>query len=182
MIVGPVELRSDQNEDEDLAVGSVSMRPGHPSSGTISAPKLHPKLPRRDEVSDEDGADAVLQDLIHSDSSRTKQRFDTGFMYVARSVSRREVREVPEAEAACRKEWDRLHDVGCWDLSSFWEWRDVRVEVDASGDRVHIGAVHELCMEKGSELHEGHPDRKYKGRVVFLGGSSKRRAWQHCRL
>ena len=29
--------------------------------------------------------------------------------------------------------------------------------------------IHELCTEKGSELAEGDPGRKYKGRVVILG-------------
>ena len=29
--------------------------------------------------------------------------------------------------------------------------------------------MHELCTEKGSGLVDGHPDKKYKGRAVFLG-------------
>ena len=34
---------------------------------------------------------------------------------------------------------------------------------------VQFGRVHGICVEKNSELPEGHPNRKYKGRVVFLG-------------
>ena len=36
-----------------------------------------------------------------------------------------------------------------------------------------MGPMHELCTEKGSELPEGDPGRKYKGRVVFLGDRVK---------
>ena len=38
---------------------------------------------------------------------------------------------------------------------------------------LHIGSLHELCVEKGSELPKGDPGRKYKGRVVFLGDRVK---------
>ena len=33
---------------------------------------------------------------------------------------------------------------------------------------MHVGSLHELCVEKGSELDEGDPNRKFKGRAVFL--------------
>ena len=39
--------------------------------------------------------------------------------------------------------------------------------------RSHIGSLHELCVEKGSELEPGNPARKFKGRVVFLGDRVK---------
>ena len=42
-------------------------------------------------------------------------------------------------------------------------------EANRAGETIHIGSLHEICVEKGSELPEDHPDRKYKGRVVFLG-------------
>jgi len=45
----------------------------------------------------------------------------------------------------------------------------IKAIADAAGEIVHIGALHELCMEKGSELPKGEPGRKYKGRAVFLG-------------
>ena len=34
---------------------------------------------------------------------------------------------------------------------------------------MHFGRVAELLYEKGGELPLGHPDRKFKGRCVFLG-------------
>ena len=88
---------------------------------------------------------------------------------VARSVSRREVRETPQADEACRKEWDRLEKIGCWDPASVGEWQKLRREANAAGEIIHVGSLHEFCTEKGSELAIDHPDRKYKGRVVFLG-------------
>ena len=38
-----------------------------------------------------------------------------------------------------------------------------------SGTTVQFGRVHGICVEKNAELPEGHPNRKFKGRVVFLG-------------
>ena len=49
------------------------------------------------------------------------------------------------------------------------EWEKVRREANNVGETIHVGSLHEFCTEKGSELAIDHPDRKYKGRVVFLG-------------
>jgi hypothetical protein len=49
------------------------------------------------------------------------------------------------------------------------EHSTVAAEHRAAGTTAHFGRVLELCVEKGSELPLGHPSRKYKGRVVFLG-------------
>ena len=37
-----------------------------------------------------------------------------------------------------------------------------------AGKRINVGMVFGICV-KGSELPEGDPGRKYKGRVVFRG-------------
>jgi hypothetical protein len=42
-----------------------------------------------------------------------------------------------------------------------------------SGKKCHWGRVFSLCVEKGSELPEGAPNRKFKGRVVFQGNNVK---------
>ena len=39
------------------------------------------------------------------------------------------------------------------------------------GKKVHVGKVFEICVEKGSELPEGHKLRKFKGRTVFQGNN-----------
>ena len=36
---------------------------------------------------------------------------------------------------------------------------------------VHWGSIFDLCTEKGSELPDGDPLKKFKGRVVFLADS-----------
>ena len=91
---------------------------------------------------------------------------EEAFALVARSVTKKEVRENIDADAACKTEWERLGTIGCWDLTSVDEWKKVRATAPST---IHIGALHELCTEKGSELPVGHKDRKFKGRVVFLG-------------
>ena len=53
------------------------------------------------------------------------------------------------------------------------EWHKVKSEADANKREVHVGSLHELIVEKGSELREDDPNRKMKGRVVFLGDRVK---------
>jgi hypothetical protein len=80
-----------------------------------------------------------------------------------------EMLRTPAAEAAVAKEWERLRLAGAWDESSVQELVDLKSSAKRSGKKVHIGRIFELCHEKGSELPEGHPGRKFKGRVVFMG-------------
>ena len=49
----------------------------------------------------------------------------------------------------------------------------VKKRADDKGILFHLGSSLELCYLKGSELEEGHPERKYKGRVVFPGDRVK---------
>jgi hypothetical protein len=66
-------------------------------------------------------------------------------------------------------EWERLRKMGTWDEVVIREWADVAREARQAGKEVHFGYLLGLCFEKGSELPEGHPDRKFKGRSVFQG-------------
>ena len=56
-----------------------------------------------------------------------------------------------------------------WDVAVVREKSDIIREAKAAGKTVQFGRVHGLCVEKNAELPDGHPNRKYKGRVVFLG-------------
>ena len=47
----------------------------------------------------------------------------------------------------------------------------MRREAQANGQSAHVGRVFGILVEKGSELPKGHPDRKFKGRVVFQGNN-----------
>ena len=91
---------------------------------------------------------------------------------VARSVTKAEVSRTPAADAAVLAEWQKLRavgDTGCWDESKVEECAVVKRRFGYDLDQLHLGALHELCFEKGSELAPGSPGRKFKGRVVFLG-------------
>ena len=86
-------------------------------------------------------------------------------LLVARPVKRAEIESNPDAQAALRKEWDRLRNIRVWDEGKVAEWGDIC----RAGKKAHVGRIFEICVEKNSELPKGNPLRKYKGRVVFQG-------------
>ena len=66
------------------------------------------------------------------------------FASVARLVSKDEIASNPKAKAALDKEWENLRN---------------------------LGRIFEACYEKGPELPESDPRRKFKGRTVFQGNN-----------
>jgi hypothetical protein len=68
--------------------------------------------------------------------------------------------------------------MGAWDEVVVREWADVAREARQTGKEVHFGYLLGLCFEKGSELPEGHPDRKFKGRFVFQGDRVVNQDWE----
>ena len=96
---------------------------------------------------------------------------------VARSVGKREIETNPKAQAALKKEWDRLRAIKCWDESVVREWTDVAREAKQSQSKAHIGRIFAVCVEKNSELPDSDPSRKFKGRVVFQGSNVKDENW-----
>ena len=96
---------------------------------------------------------------------------------VARPVNRKERSATQKAQAAVQVEWDKLRKIGCWDESKVREWRDVAREAKANKTKAHVGAIFDICVEKGSELPEGDKGRKFKGRVVFQGNRVKDENW-----
>jgi hypothetical protein len=88
---------------------------------------------------------------------------------VARSVTKKEARQNAKAMAALDKEWKKLIDQGCWDNSTVEEWHVVAARARKKDEKVHIGRIFDICVEKNSELDENDPNRKFKGRVVFEG-------------
>ena len=74
-----------------------------------------------------------------------------------------------EARDAVQAEYDKLVKQKTWLLEGVEEWSDVRARARASGRKIHVGRIFAICVEKGSELHKNHPDRKFKGRIVFMG-------------
>ena len=96
---------------------------------------------------------------------------------VARPVSKKEVASNPKALKAVLSEWEKLRAAGCWDEKKVREWSDVAMEARKTGTKAHVGLIFEICVEKGSELPEGAPGRKFKGRVVFQGNNVRDENW-----
>ena len=88
---------------------------------------------------------------------------------VARSVGAKEIASNPKAQKALDVEWEKLEKKGAWDYNSVVEWGSIADKAWKAGGKLHVGAVFEICVEKGSELEEGNPLRKFKGRSVFQG-------------
>ena len=59
--------------------------------------------------------------------------------------------------------------IGAGGVQSLWFGVDVAADARAKGHKAHRGNVFGICVEKGSELPLGHPERKYKGRYVYQG-------------
>ena len=62
-------------------------------------------------------------------------------------------------------------------MANVREWDDVSREARAGGYAVHVGRVFDFCVLKGSELKDGDPNKKYKGRVVFQGNNVHDQDW-----
>ena len=92
---------------------------------------------------------------------------------VARPVARKEMMENEDARKAMRKEWLGQHAVGVYDFSVVREYDDVVREAKQSGKEVHMARIHGICVEKNFQLPQGHPNRKFKGRGVWLGNQVK---------
>ncbi len=58
-------------------------------------------------------------------------------------------------------------------MGSVREASEVRAEARLKGLTVHVGRICEPCHEKGSELADGDPGKKMKGRAVLLGDNVK---------
>eukprot|EP00435_Cladocopium_sp_Y103_P001822 s5403_g1.t1 len=75
---------------------------------------------------------------------------------VARPVNRKEIRANPKAQEALDVEWNKLVKKTAWLYDTVAEWKTVSEKAKKSGKKVHVGKVFEICVEKGSELPEGH--------------------------
>ena len=114
----------------------------------------------------------VPQMPLRNQPYRHRNGDTTVFWYsacVARPVDRKERAINAKAMASLDTEWNKLISQKCWDYASVREWREVAAEADKQGIKAHVGRIFDICVEKNSELPEGDPNRKYKGRVVFEG-------------
>ena len=57
--------------------------------------------------------------------------------------------------------------MGAWDESAVEEFKDVKTRYHEKNLDFHVARIFDLCVEKGSGLPTGHPDRTWKGRVIL---------------
>ncbi len=111
--------------------------------------------------------------FTHSTATSRGEVGARGMALFARPVWPEEVKDNPKAQASLDVEYNALCDgpkaldmIGLKDLS------DVQAQAKCSGERIHVGMIFWICIEKNAELPEGHPNRKYKGRFVSQGTTS----------
>ena len=139
-----------------------------------SRSKSKPLSPAEDKDSDHPPAMPVISDsssasdkYVHREKiSMTHEPSYHAIMsaLVARPVGQKEINNTPAAKNALDKEWVNLETKGAWDYSTVQEWGKVSQDAIQSKTKVHVGKVFEICVEKGRELQEGDPLRKFNGR------------------
>ena len=82
---------------------------------------------------------------------------------VAQPVNKKEIRANPKAQESLDFEWNKLVKKTAWLYDTVQEWNKVSDGAKKSRKKVHVGKVFEICVEKGSELPEGHKLRKFLG-------------------
>ena len=133
----------------------AAMAPSDAASGIRNAAPVMPitqgkdKWPQREKLGDSFG--------------------ENGWALVARPVKNKEAQSNKKAFDAMEKDWSSLRSLGAWNEKGVREWSDVRNEAKQKGVRINVGMVFGICVEKGHELPEGSPGRKFKGRVAFRG-------------
>ena len=66
-------------------------------------------------------------------------------------------------------EWSKLWEQTVWGATVVKSWNQVASEARRSGKYIHLGKLLRICVEKGAELDDDDPRKKYKYRVVFQG-------------
>ena len=95
---------------------------------------------------------------------------------VARLLTSIEVNNNPQAFQAILEEGGKLLKQGVWDITDITtvrERRDVIRDAVRLHKKVHFARIFSICSEKGSELPEDDPDRKFTGRCVAQGNDVK---------
>ena len=166
------EARSEHPEAASSAKPTSAAREGEPTLPVIRHAPAMSVLPERDKSSKEPHR-PQLRELVKERIKKVE--FDVALelfsAVVARLVPKAEVANTPKAQAALDKEWENLRKKGTWDEFRVNECRRVIREAQNKGEKVHIGRIFEACYEKGSELPDDDPNKKFKGRTVFQGNN-----------
>ena len=110
--------------------------------------------------------------LVEDKLSEIQKKLDFDlFANVAKVLTKHEISKSPGAQKALDAEWEKLLNKKTWDQSRVKECRSIVEDAKRKGEKVHIGRIFEICTLKGSELPEGDPNRKHKGRTCFQGNN-----------
>lgn len=71
------------------------------------------------------------------------------------------------AMTAMNMEWGNLRAKGVWDPSWIRDWNGVAHTAQKDGMKIHLARISGIMVEKGSELPDNDPLRKFKYRVVY---------------
>ena len=113
-----------------------------------------------------------MRSLVEDKLKEVQDKLDFDlFATVARVLTKTEIAKSPGASKALDIEWNKLLNKKTWDQNKVKECRSIVEEARRKGEKVHIGRIFEICTLKGSELPEGDPNRKYKGRTCFQGNN-----------
>ena len=88
----------------------------------------------------------------------------------------RDVKYIPEAQAALQKEWDKLRDQGAWDLGSVREMSELKSEYKRRNKTAHFGIVFSICHKKHAEKAPSAVGAHNLGRVA-RGVEQRRTSW-----
>ena len=81
---------------------------------------------------------------------------------IARSVEKDELTNNTKALKAMDTEWGKLWGQKVWDATIFKNYHQVMYEAKMAGKYIHIGKLFGICVQKGSELPDDDPRKKYK--------------------
>ena len=90
-------------------------------------------------------------------------------LMVHEPIPPKQIRLMPEAAKAVQAEWDKLRDLGAWDLATVQAMSTVKADYQKRGKVVHFGRVFPLCFKKHAEKDPS--EWKYKGRCVPQGNN-----------
>jgi hypothetical protein len=96
---------------------------------------------------------------------------------VACLVFEEKIRSSPGAQAALRKEWNRLRLIDTRREDLVEEWDDVKRRAENNNTMIHMGMVFQKCVEGDFETETPERLHKWKGRVVFRGNDVVGENW-----
>ena len=64
--------------------------------------------------------------------------------------------------------WGKLTSQGCWDLSTAQEWFDVAAKARKEGEKIHVGRIFDICVEKNHELPEARGESSLRDALSVM--------------